>query len=289
MCGTPIGLPGPPHVPLGMPAGLQKHTMVNHTHVSLPEPTHEDRDRREAGAGLQLSGAAQPRPHRGTDFLPVPRQGVRATAEPCEPNGVRPGRAGRMPANWCLCSGEDSARQVTPGDGRQRTFSPKTTRDNGPQAPLAGNRWDAFAKARCRQGDDGDALLSGTGRPWSRPSSPAFTIWHQGVMPPGAIGSRQLQRGGPLPGFFQPVEIKAPPGVLISLASGDQFGPAAAGPASRGAADRLGLPASRHEHFHSRRPRAWKSSRPSRSSTGSTPRRASKSASPFPSRLTRKT
>ena len=25
MCGTPIGLPGPPHVPLGVPAGLQKH------------------------------------------------------------------------------------------------------------------------------------------------------------------------------------------------------------------------------------------------------------------------
>lgn len=47
--------------------------------------------------------------------------------------------------------------------------------------------------------------------------------WHQGVMPPGAIGGRQLQRGGPLPGFFQPVEIKAPPGVLISLAVDGRF------------------------------------------------------------------
>jgi len=47
--------------------------------------------------------------------------------------------------------------------------------------------------------------------------------WHQGAMPPGAIGSRQLQRGGPLPGFFQPVEIKAPPGVLVSLAVGEGF------------------------------------------------------------------
>jgi len=37
--GTPIGLPGPPHIPLGVPAGLQNHTIVNHTHVSLPEPT----------------------------------------------------------------------------------------------------------------------------------------------------------------------------------------------------------------------------------------------------------
>lgn len=46
---------------------------------------------------------------------------------------------------------------------------------------------------------------------------------HQGVMPPGAIGSVQLQRGGPLHGFFQPVEIKAPAGAEISLAVGNQF------------------------------------------------------------------
>jgi hypothetical protein len=52
---------------------------------------------------------------------------------------------------------------------------------------------------------------------------PPVHYLHQGIMPPGAIGSRQLQRGGPLPGFFQPVEIKAPPGALISLAVSDQF------------------------------------------------------------------
>ena len=46
--GTPIGLAGPPHVPLGVPAGLQQHTMVNHTHVSLPQPvTHERIDVRQ--------------------------------------------------------------------------------------------------------------------------------------------------------------------------------------------------------------------------------------------------
>jgi hypothetical protein len=37
--GTPIGLPGPPHVPLGVPAGLQRHEIVNHTKVNLPEPS----------------------------------------------------------------------------------------------------------------------------------------------------------------------------------------------------------------------------------------------------------
>jgi hypothetical protein len=36
--GTPIGLPGPPHVPLGVPAGLQKHVMKNKTRVVMPPP-----------------------------------------------------------------------------------------------------------------------------------------------------------------------------------------------------------------------------------------------------------
>lgn len=43
MVGTPIGLPGPPHVPLGGPAGLYKHTMVNHTREQIPEPNHRMR------------------------------------------------------------------------------------------------------------------------------------------------------------------------------------------------------------------------------------------------------
>ena len=59
---------------------------------------------------------------------------------------------------------------------------------------------------------------------------PAVHYWHAGVMPPGAIGSRQLQRGGPLAGYFQPVEIKAPPGVSISLAVANQFLPSEAAP-----------------------------------------------------------
>ncbi len=39
MSGTPIGLAGPPHIPLGIPAGLQKHVMKNHTRRHIPEPT----------------------------------------------------------------------------------------------------------------------------------------------------------------------------------------------------------------------------------------------------------
>jgi hypothetical protein len=37
--GTPIGLPGPPHIPLGVPAGLQRHVMKNHTHFAIPQPS----------------------------------------------------------------------------------------------------------------------------------------------------------------------------------------------------------------------------------------------------------
>ena len=43
MSGTPIGLPGPPHVPLGVPAGLQKHMIVNHTRVHIAGADREVR------------------------------------------------------------------------------------------------------------------------------------------------------------------------------------------------------------------------------------------------------
>jgi hypothetical protein len=52
---------------------------------------------------------------------------------------------------------------------------------------------------------------------------PPVHYLHQGVMPPGAIGRQQLERGGPLCGYYQPVEIKAPPGALVSLAVANRF------------------------------------------------------------------
>ncbi|MEX2173530.1 MAG: hypothetical protein WD872_04155 [Pirellulaceae bacterium] len=50
---------------------------------------------------------------------------------------------------------------------------------------------------------------------------------HKAYLPPGAIGQQQLQRGGPLPGYFQPVEISAPQGTLVSLAAEGGFTQAA--------------------------------------------------------------
>lgn len=47
---------------------------------------------------------------------------------------------------------------------------------------------------------------------------------HQGAMPPGAIGHQRLLRGGPLSGFCQPVEVRAPGGARIAPAAGSGFG-----------------------------------------------------------------
>ncbi len=37
--GTSIGLPGPPHIPYGGPAGLNRYTISNHTATLIPGPT----------------------------------------------------------------------------------------------------------------------------------------------------------------------------------------------------------------------------------------------------------
>jgi len=57
--GTPIGLPGPAHIPLGVPAGLQKHTITNHTKMHIPPPT------RQLGLHVQQNpGLSYPKPAR---------------------------------------------------------------------------------------------------------------------------------------------------------------------------------------------------------------------------------
>src|SRR5262245_3298039 len=67
-------------------------------------------------------------------------------------------------------------------------------------------------------------LVSGlTGAAQDRP-----VHWlNAGAMPPGAIGSLRLERGGPLSGYFQPVRIRAPEGARIALATEGDFSPVA--------------------------------------------------------------
>jgi len=47
--------------------------------------------------------------------------------------------------------------------------------------------------------------------------------YHQGNLQPGLIGAMRLQQGGPVVGYFQPVQVRAPRGVRIALAEGGTF------------------------------------------------------------------
>jgi len=58
------------------------------------------------------------------------------------------------------------------------------------------------------------------------PEGRSQDVWHfqnKADAPPGVIAQRQLQRGGPLPGYFQPVEVTGPAGTLIALAAEGAF------------------------------------------------------------------
>ena len=57
---------------------------------------------------------------------------------------------------------------------------------------------------------------------------------HAGVMAPGAIGRRQLTRGGPLRGYVQPIEIRTPKGTRVALAADGAFVEPVTGPLTVG-------------------------------------------------------
>ena len=57
--GTPIGLPGPAHIPLGVPAGLQRHSITNHTKMHIPPPARELRLHVQQHPGLSYPKPAR--------------------------------------------------------------------------------------------------------------------------------------------------------------------------------------------------------------------------------------
>jgi hypothetical protein len=57
--GTPIGLPGPAHIPLGVPAGLQRHSITNHTKMHIPPPSREMRLHVQEAPGLSYPKPAR--------------------------------------------------------------------------------------------------------------------------------------------------------------------------------------------------------------------------------------
>ncbi len=81
MSGTPIGLPGPPHIPLGGPAGLQKHVIKNHTHVHMPEPTRKFRIDVK-----QEPGMSYPKP---PSHMYIKEQSIHAAPAYHQPHGIQ--------------------------------------------------------------------------------------------------------------------------------------------------------------------------------------------------------
>ena len=85
--GTPIGLPGPPHIPLGHEAGLTKHVMKNHTRVMLPPPVHK-----ETITVKQRPGMNYPRPVNHVNISETNRAGLRlfhGTVAPAVPTAFK--------------------------------------------------------------------------------------------------------------------------------------------------------------------------------------------------------
>ena len=87
MTGTPIGLPGPPHIPLGHEAGLTKHVMKNHTRVRMPPPVHK-----MTMNVKQRPGMNYPRPVNRVNISETNRAGFRAfggTLPPALPTAMK--------------------------------------------------------------------------------------------------------------------------------------------------------------------------------------------------------
>jgi len=63
------------------------------------------------------------------------------------------------------------------------------------------------------------AILNGV----AHAQQPVGHFQHSAQNPPGMIGSIRLQQGGPVHGFFQPVQLTAPEGVLIGMPEQGEF------------------------------------------------------------------
>ncbi len=72
--------------------------------------------------------------------------------------------------------------------------------------------------------------LPGAGTAIYRP----YHYFQRADMPPGSIGQAQLMRGGPLPGYYQSVEISAPRGTQLALAIDGTFEPPQPAPLKAG-------------------------------------------------------
>jgi hypothetical protein len=74
-------------------------------------------------------------------------------------------------------------------------------------------------------------LLAACCLPDARAQREPVHYFHSSRMPPGVVGQAQLHRGGPLQGYFQPVEIQGPQGTHVSVAVAGRFEPSEPAPA----------------------------------------------------------
>jgi hypothetical protein len=101
--GTPIGLPGPPHIPLGVPAGLQTHSIKNHTQYHMPDPVEHFRVHVK-----QQPGFSYPKP---VNKVHIREQNIHAAPQYGQPHydkheripGGGPGSGGyyNQAGEWC--------------------------------------------------------------------------------------------------------------------------------------------------------------------------------------------
>ena len=95
--GTPIGLPGPPHIPLGGPAGLQHHVMKNRTRIHMPPPV------------TQMTMSVKQRP--GMNY-PRPVNHVTVDEMHREPGGLFPGICGTVQSSTRCGHGRRTAARL---------------------------------------------------------------------------------------------------------------------------------------------------------------------------------
>ena len=108
MSGTPIGLPGPPSVPMGVPAGLKEHVIKNHTRVHLPKPTE-----RVKVDVKQVPGMTYPRPASHVRIVERTTAGVGPYRQPLGDRRecVRPECANGACGNECPCEGGEPCEE----------------------------------------------------------------------------------------------------------------------------------------------------------------------------------
>ena len=85
--GTPIGLPGPPHIPLGHEAGLTKHSIRNKTRMHIPPPVNK-----MSMTVKQRPGMNYPRPVNHVNVSETNRAGFRmfgGTLSPALPTAIK--------------------------------------------------------------------------------------------------------------------------------------------------------------------------------------------------------